>query len=72
VAGTKTEMWPGIDIDVPTPGGKSKSTPENVREAVIATMRAGAQGVLLSRTYTEMKIENLAGCGNAMRELGLV
>ena len=72
VAGTKTEMWPGIDIDVPTPGGQSKSTPENVRQAVIATMRAGAQGVLLSRTYTEMKIENLAGCGNAMRELGLV
>ncbi|HWB83950.1 MAG TPA: hypothetical protein VG675_07400 [Bryobacteraceae bacterium] len=72
VAGTKTEIWPGIDIDVPTPGGKSKSTPENVRAAVIATMRAGAQGVLLSRTYTEMKIENLAGCGNALRELGLV
>jgi len=72
VAGTKTEFWPGIDIDVATPGGKSKSTPENVREAVIATMRAGAQGVLLSRSYAEMKIENLAGCGNAMRELGLV
>jgi len=72
VAGTKTEIWPGIDIDVPTPGGKSKSTPENVRAAVIGAMRAGAQGVLLSRTYTEMKIENLAGAGNAMRELGLV
>lgn len=70
VAGTPTQIWPGIDIDVPTPAGASKSTPENVKEAVLAVMRAGASGVLLSRTYTEMKLENLSGSGQAMRELG--
>jgi hypothetical protein len=70
VAGTNTQVWPGIDIDVPTAAGHSKCTPESVKEAVLAGFRAGAQGVLLSRLYTEMKLENLAGAGNAIRELG--
>lgn len=70
LAGTKTQMWSGIDIDVSSPGLKSKSTPESVREAVKAVFRAGGEGVLLSRLYTEMKVENLKGAGDAMRELG--
>ena len=71
VAGTTTQVWPGIDLDVPTAAGHSKCTRESVREAVIAGFRAGAHGVLLSRLYTEMKPESLAGAGDAIRELGL-
>jgi len=71
VTGTKTRVWPGIDIDVPTGQGQSKCTPESVREAVFAVFRAGADGILLSRNYTEMKPENLAAAGKAIRELGL-
>jgi hypothetical protein len=70
VAGTKTAIWPGIDIDVPTP--RARSTPESVRAATLAALRAGAQGVLLSRAYLEMKPENLRGAGQALEEFGAV
>jgi hypothetical protein len=71
VTGAKTQVWPGIDIDVPTAAGHSKCTPRSVNEAVSAVFRAGAQGVLLSRIFTEMKPENLSGAGDALRTLGL-
>ena len=71
VAGTKTLIWPGIDIDIPTEPNNSKCTPESVKEAVMAAFRAGAPGVLLSRKYSEMRLANLSGAGEAIRELKL-
>ena len=71
VAGTKTEIWPGIDIDIPTADNQSKSTPHGTKNAVLAAFRAQAQGVILSRKYSEMKLANLSGAGAAIRELGL-
>ncbi len=68
--GTKTQLWPGIDIDIPTGAAESKSTPDGTRLAVLAAFRAGADGVLLSRKYSEMKLANLRGAGAAIRELG--
>jgi hypothetical protein len=67
--GTKTQLWPGIDIDIPTAATSSKSTPEGTRQAVQAAFRAGADGVLLSRKYSEMKLANLRGAGAAIKEL---
>jgi hypothetical protein len=69
VAGTKTLIWPGIDIDIPTESGNSKCTPQSVRQAVQAAFRAGAPGVILSRKYSEMRLANLGGAGDAIREL---
>lgn len=69
--GTKTQLWPGIDIDIPTGQANSKSTPEGTRDAVRAALRAGSDGVLLSRKYSEMKLANLRGAGTAIREAGL-
>jgi hypothetical protein len=71
VADTKTLIWPGIDIDIPTEPNNSKSTPQSVKEAVLAAFRAGAPGVLLSRKYSEMRLANLSGAGDAIRELKL-
>ena len=70
-AGTKTLIWPGIDIDIPTDANHSKSTPQGTKAAVLAAFRAGAHGVLLSRKYSEMKLTNLSGAGEAIKELGL-
>ena len=70
-AGAKTQLWPGIDIDIPTGANQSKSTPDGTREAVLAAFRAGSDGVLLSRKYSEMKLANLRGAGAAIRQLGL-
>ncbi len=72
VAGTATRIWPGIDIDVPVPEGASHCTPEGVRQTVRAVFRGGGQGLLLSRNFVEMKPENLAAAGGALRELGLL
>ena len=71
VAGSATQVWPGIDIDVPVAPGSSHCTPESVRETVKAVFRGGGQGVLLSRNFLEMKPENLNAAGSAVRELGL-
>lgn len=71
VTGPTVEVWPGIDIDVPVPEGARRCTPESVGEAVRAAFAGGAKGVILSRNFNEMKPENLAGAGMALRELGL-
>jgi hypothetical protein len=68
-AATKTKIWPGIDIDIPTEPNHSKCTPQGTRDAVLAAFRAGAPGVILSRKYSEMKLANLKGAGDAVRSL---
>jgi hypothetical protein len=70
LAGTKTKLWPGIDIDIPTAANHSKCTPDGTKEAVLAAFRAGSHGVILSRKYSEMKLANLKGAGAALKELG--
>ena len=74
IAGVNGEIpvYPGIDIDVPTEAGQKQTTPEDVRQAVKAAFVAGAQGVVLSRKYSEMKLANLAGAGEGLREAGVV
>jgi hypothetical protein len=37
----------------------------------MAAFRAGSDGVILSRKYSEMKLANLSGAGAAIRQLGL-
>jgi len=71
VAGTKTLIWPGIDIDIPTEADHSKGSRESVKQAVLAAFRAGAPGVILSRKYSEMRLDHLSGAGDAIRELGM-
>jgi hypothetical protein len=70
-AGTNLLIWPGIDIDIPTGKSHSKSTPQGTKDAVLAAFKAGAHGVILSRKYSEMKLANLSGAGEAIRELKL-
>jgi hypothetical protein len=70
LAGAKTLLWPGIDIDIPTAADHSKSTPQGTENAVLAAFHGGADGVILSRKYSEMRLTNLAGAGAALRRLG--
>ena len=72
VAGHPVQIWPGVDIDVPVSAGESHCTPESVGLAVKAAFKGGAQGIILSRNYTEMKPENLSGAGAALKELGII
>ena len=63
-------IYPGIDIDIPTGLNEKRTQPADVKAAVLAAFKAGAPGVVLSRKYAEMKLTNLAGAGEAVRELG--
>ena len=69
VAGKKTQIWAGIDIDIPTEINHSRRSPQSVKDAVAAAFHAGVPGVILSRKYSEMKLTNLSGAGDAVREL---
>ncbi|PYX84322.1 MAG: hypothetical protein DMG70_06730, partial [Acidobacteria bacterium] len=64
-------IYPGIDIDIPTTINEKRTQPSDVKAAVLAAFRAGAPGVVLSRKYAEMRLTNLAGAGEALRELGI-
>jgi hypothetical protein len=64
-------IYSGIDVDVPTRPGEKKTTEEDVRDAVLAALSSGAQGVILSRKYSEMGLTHLAGAGQALKDLGL-
>ncbi len=65
----RTAIWPGIDIDIPTGPDEKRTEPGDVRAAVEAAFAAGAQGVVLSRKYSEMRLANLAAAGEAIRGL---
>lgn len=68
VAG-KSKILTGIDIDIPTGREQKKTTPQDVYDSTAAALKAGASGVIFSRKYSEMRLENLAGGGRAVKEL---
>jgi hypothetical protein len=64
VAGTKTQIWPGIDIDIPTEANHSKTTPQAVKDAVLAALRGG------SRRAARPQILRNAACRFERRQRG--
>jgi hypothetical protein len=68
-AGPSMKIWPGIDIDVPTAEGEKKTQPDDVYASVSAAFAGGADGVVLCRKYSEMRLANLRAAGRAVREL---
>jgi hypothetical protein len=67
--GGAVPIYPGIDIDIPTKIDQKRTQPADVKAAVLAAVHAGAPGVVLSRKYAEMRLTNLAGAGEALREI---
>jgi len=64
------DVYPGLGFDLP--GGKSHDTPELVSACTRALFEAGAPGVLLSREYEEMEVENLRAVGDTLNAMKLV
>ncbi len=67
-AGPKMKIWPGIDIDIPTGANEKKTMPDDVYSAVKGALDGGAHGVILSRKYSEMRLDNLRAAGRAVRD----
>lgn len=67
----------GIDVDIPISRadiieGASiekacRTTRDRVRDATKAALDAGADGIVISRKYSEMKLDHLSGIGDAVR-----
>lgn len=64
----KCKIFPGIDIGIPTGKTSRKASPEDTAAAVAAALKAGADGLILSRKYSEMNLANLSAAGRAFRE----
>ncbi|MDR1201723.1 MAG: hypothetical protein LBL58_08875 [Tannerellaceae bacterium] len=70
VRGQRCDILPGIDINIPTGRNSRVQSPEDAYEATLAALKAGAQGVILSRKYSEMTLANLEAVGRATRNVG--
>jgi hypothetical protein len=70
--GTKTKVYMGIDVEIPTNDDQTKVTPLSLKAAVKAALQNGADGIFLARKYSEMNLRVLAGAGEAFRELNLI
>jgi len=64
----KCMVLPGIDLGIPTGKNSRKASPEDTYAAVAAALKAGADGLILSRKYSEMPLANLAAAGRAVRD----
>jgi hypothetical protein len=68
--GTSMQIWPGLDVDISNMDPNfSRCTPPVIKDVTLAAYRGGAQGLVISRKYSEMKLANLAAVGDALREL---
>jgi hypothetical protein len=64
VAG-KCRILPGIDIGIPTGRNSRKASPDDTEAATRAALAAGADGVIFSRKYSEMRLANIEAAGKA-------
>ena len=62
------KVLPGIDIGIPTGKNSRKASPDDTYAATAAALRAGADGVIFSRKYSEMQLANLSAGGRAVKE----
>jgi hypothetical protein len=66
----KTKVYTGIGFDVPWNAKPVPADPEKVYECVRKAFDAGANGIVVSREYEEMRVPNLKAVGRAIRALG--
>lgn len=59
----RCKILPGIEIGI----GSRKASPKETYDATYAAFQAGADGIILSRKYSEMMLANLAAAGDAVR-----
>jgi hypothetical protein len=68
-AAGRTKIYPGIGFDVPFGEKHLPADPAEVYEAVLKAFEAGADGIVVSREYEEMRLANLKAVGRAVREI---
>lgn len=66
---TRREALVGVNNDATKGADLTSCTRDSVRQATEAAFGAGADGVVLSRKYSEMMLDNLAGAGDALAKI---
>ena len=61
-------VYAGVGFDVPTDGNPMRSDPKRVYQATYRAFEAGAKGLIVSREYDEMRVENLEAVGRAIKD----
>ena len=64
----KSKVMAGIDINIPVSKGSRVASPGDSYAATAAAVRAGSDGLILSRKYSEMMLGNLEAAGRAVRD----
>ena len=64
----KCKVLSGIDIGIPVGRNSRKASAEDTYAATSAALKAGADGVIFSRKYSEMRLANLSAAGRAVRD----
>jgi hypothetical protein len=68
----RVPVYMGLGVDAPrTQADQARCTPDIVYRSVLATYRAGGEGVIFSPNYASMHLSNLDGAARALEELGL-
>ena len=68
--GPEVAVYPGIGLGVETVA--RDISPADCEAMVEASFDGGAEGVMISRNYSELTLTNLAAVGNALRRLGKI
>lgn len=63
-------VYPGIDVDIPPRAGTRRTEPDEVYAGIRAAFAGGAKGIVISRKFSEQRLENLDAVGRAVREAG--
>jgi hypothetical protein len=69
--GGKCKVYPGIGVGVGDGGSSKPITADEVYAATHAAFEGGAQGVLISRNYSEANLDGLEAVGKVLKERGL-
>ncbi len=64
----KCKILPGLDIGIPTGANSRKASADDTYAATKAALAAGADGLIFSRKYSEMRLANVAAGGKAVKE----
>ncbi len=68
VAG-RIPVYAGVGFDIPWEGEYFPSNPKRTYDVVCKAFEAGAAGLVISREYDEMRLNNLRAVGDAIRSL---
>jgi hypothetical protein len=66
--GGRIPVYPGVGFDIPWKSDHFPSDPELVYQATVKAFEAGASGLVVSREYDEMRLENLRAVGRGVAD----